>query len=110
MSAVREGIGVIMARLFNVVVFDETISGANSSAPVYYSHPSHHALLGSADVLNVQVIVEAIGAATTTVSVVYQISNSAVESEWKDSSKSDTIAVAGFTNTDLPAMKFFAVD
>lgn len=100
-----------MARLFNVVVFDETISGdSGGSKPIYYSNPSHHALLGSADVLNVQVIVESVSAVTTVVTVVYQISNSAVESEWKDSSKSATVTVAGYTSADLPGMTFFAVD
>jgi len=99
-----------MARLFNVVLFDETISGGTTTPPIYYSNQNHQALLGSADVLTVQLIVEAIGTATTTVSVVYQISNTANDSEWKDSSKSETMAVAGFSPADLPASKFFAVD
>lgn len=98
-----------MPRLFNVQVFDESISG-DVNPPTYYSMPEHHALLGSADTLLAQVIVEGLTNSTVTVSVTYQISNTGNESEWSDSSKSTTVAPAGFTAAALPKIGWIAID
>lgn len=101
-----------MARLFNVVVFDDMITGTNTSPAIYYSAREHQALLGSVDTLNVQVIVDAIGTAGTTVTVTYETSNTGgdLEREWKTTAKTVSVTPTGFTSSDLPAMVFFVVD
>jgi len=107
-----KGNGIIMARLFNVVVFDDMISGANASPAIYYSAREHQALLGSVDTLNVQVLVDAIGTASTSVTVTYETSNTGgdLEREWKTTAKTVTVTPVGFTSSDLPAMAFLLVD
>ncbi len=96
-----------MPRLFNIEVFNEMVTG-DASAPVYFSTREHQAMLGSADVLNAQIIVEAIGDAATIVSVAYQISNTGNEAEWVSSSKNTTVTPGGFTG--VPATGWLQVD
>ncbi|MBL8600413.1 MAG: hypothetical protein JNK72_00670 [Myxococcales bacterium] len=43
-----------MARVFNLVVFDQVISGDSSAPPVFYTSQEHAALLGSVERLQVQ--------------------------------------------------------
>ncbi len=52
-----------MSRLFNVEVFNQSIGGVSTSAPTYVSGTEFNALLGSAEKLKVQIIVDAIAAA-----------------------------------------------
>ena len=56
-----------MARLFNIEVFNQSISGDGGSPGVYYTSPEQMAALGSADALIVQIIVESVGALSTQV-------------------------------------------
>ncbi len=86
-----------MPRLFNLEVFNETVTGDATTPPVYYSVREHQAVLGSADVLHAQIIVEAIGDAGTVVTVAYQISNTGNEAEWTSSAKSTTVTPVAFT-------------
>ena len=71
-----------MARLFNIEVFNRTIAGASSSAPVYRSGEGHYALLGSADVLCAQILVEASPTFPAVVTVTYELSNNTQEETW----------------------------
>jgi hypothetical protein len=108
-----KGNGIIMARLFNVVVFDDTISGDGGAAPaIYYSRREHQALVGSADSLQVQILVDAIGTNPTSVTVTYEISNTGgdLEREWKTTAKSKTLTASGFTSAKLPEMDFLMID
>lgn len=98
-----------MARLFNVEVFNQTISG-DASPPVYYSQREQQGTLGGADLIYVQVIIEGITDVTGAFSVTYQISNTANEDEWIDSGKTLSATPGGLTNTTLPKSYFFLVD
>ncbi|MBI5517091.1 MAG: hypothetical protein HY909_25150 [Deltaproteobacteria bacterium] len=70
-----------MPRAFNVEVF----RGVINTGVTYYSDPAHDKLLGSADVLALQAIVEATPGATT-VTAQYQTSNRAspLVAEWSN--------------------------
>jgi hypothetical protein len=96
-----------MPRLFNVEVFNQTISGDPTNPPVYYSNRELQATLGSAEYLSVQVIVEGAtvaGAVTT----VYQCSNTANEDEWfLTSGVSKIHTITGLSGTNLPQSFFW---
>lgn len=98
-SAMRTQEEATMARLFNVEVFNKTISGATEEEdrPKYYTAEEFYALLGSADSLWVQAIVDYQGAATTgnnTVTVALEINNSNEAETWE--------APTGVSPVDVP--------
>lgn len=66
-----------MSRLFNVEVFNQT----TGKDPVY-SSSDFNELLGSADTMLVQIIVDAVTQANTVVSVYYQTNNTTQEQLW----------------------------
>jgi len=88
-----------MARIFNVEVFNKTISGGGSP-PEYFTGQEFYGLLGSADKFVAQVIVDAIKADPTTVTVAYWVNNGTDEANWADTMTAVTVTTAGFT--DLP--------
>ena len=97
-----------MARLFNVEVFHRTISGASSSPPVYHSGEAHNALLGSADVLAAQILVEASPTFPAVVTVTYELSNSTQEETWVINT-GITQTVTAATAADMPAQAYLRV-
>lgn len=95
-----------MARLFNVEVFNKTISGAAQDPPPYRTGEEFYALLGSADTLWVQTIVDSQGAATTgnnTVTVTLEVNNSNEAETWQTPTGVNAESVA-FSATS-PAQK-----
>jgi hypothetical protein len=64
-----------MARLFNVEVFNQVISGAATGAPNYFSKPEFNALLGSADILVVMVMLDMVQSTGTVVDVAFEPAN-----------------------------------
>jgi len=94
-----------MARLFNIEVFNQSISGDGGSPGVYYTSPEQMAVLGSADALIVQIIVESVGALSTQVTVAYESSNtgSQIANEWGSVATATTSAAANWS--DLPLVK-----
>ena len=95
-----------MSRLFNVEVFNPTIGGVSTSAPTYVSGTEFNALLGSAEKLKVQIIVDAIAAASTTVSVTFEYNNAMQDNTWATGSTA-TVAVAAIA--DLPESGFMTL-
>ena len=68
-----------MARLFNVEVFSKTINGGGSPPYARYtSGEQFYALLGSADTIILQVILEATEVAATTVTVEWQTTRAGI--------------------------------
>jgi hypothetical protein len=98
-----------MARLFNIEVFNQTISG-DANAPIYYSNREQQATLGSADILYAQIIVEGLTDITGTVTVLYQTSNTSNEDEWVDTSKTVGVTPGGLTSTSLPKNTILTID
>lgn len=86
-----------MPRLFNLEVFNRVINGDNGTPPKYYSAMEHAAVLGSADMMNVQIIIESTPGATATVTVVYQINNDGSEETWSDSNVGTSVLLPGPT-------------
>ena len=86
-----------MARLFNVEIFNKVIN----KAVTYYSDPQFNELLGRADSVVIQAIVDATPAGET-VTVTYQVSNdgSPIAALWTDSSVAPAPAPA--TSADVP--------
>lgn len=75
-----------MPRTFNVEVFNKTVSGAASpNQPKYYSGEEFAALLGSADSMCVQTILDTQGSASSgeVVRVTLQINNSNESETWE---------------------------
>lgn len=96
-----------MARLFNVEVFNKTISGAEEDPPQYRTGEEFYALLGSSDTLWTQVIVDSQGAATTgnnTVTVTLEINNSTEAETWETTTFVQSVPF----NTTSPAKKSWA--
>lgn len=97
-----------MARLFNVEIFNKTISGAGANAPFYYSSDDHAALLGSADVLTFQVILSSAKNVSTQVIVTYQWNNTLEQENWMTTGAGAT-TTSGATFADMPALNYFTV-
>ena len=75
-----------MARLFNVEVFNKTVSvAASPNQPKYYTGEEFSALLGSADTYCVQTILDTQGSAVTgpVLRVTLQINNSNEPETWE---------------------------
>lgn len=75
-----------MSRLFNVEVFDESVAGGGAEDTFgnsYYVNQQFWALLGSPDVLRVQVIIDSVVAADTTFKIFVQTTNALREETWK---------------------------
>lgn len=98
-----------MARLFNIEVFNQTISGDATTAPAYYTSEEHAALLGSADKLVAQVVLVSQKNTSTTINVIYQHNNTLESELWGDSNASKNV-IGPANHTDLPAVQWFAVD
>lgn len=97
-----------MPRLFNIEVFNQSISGDATTPPPYYSSEEHAALLGSADKLVVQVIVMAIKGVTSTVTVLYQNNNTHESELWSDSTASKSVVASSLTA--LPKVGWLGVE
>ena len=83
-----------MSRLFNVEVFNQVISGDATTPPLYRSGAEFYSLLGSAELLMVQVSVDMVQSAGTVVTVGWEITNILEEAQWG----------GGFTAKTLPAV------
>lgn len=84
-----------MARLFNVEVFNKTVSGAASpNQPKYYSGEEFAALLGSADSMCIQTILDTQGGASSGVilTVTLQINNSNESETWETTAFSHNVS------------------
>jgi hypothetical protein len=92
-----------MSRLFNVEVFNQNFSGTASSPPTYVSGTEFNALLGSAETMKVQIIVDAIEAVTTTVTVVFEYNNALQDNTW---ATGNTTAIAVSSLASLPKSAF----
>ncbi|MBI5515049.1 MAG: hypothetical protein HY909_14835 [Deltaproteobacteria bacterium] len=88
-----------MARFFNVVVFNKVIN----TGVTYYSDPQFDDLLGSADVVTLQAIVDGTPGATT-VTAQYQTANesSAIAGEWATDANFPAAQPAPTSATDVP--------
>lgn len=85
-----------MSRLFNVEVFNQTIGAA---APVYSSQ-EFYALLGSADVIVAQLVLDGVSATSATeVTVTYQVNNTTQEQLWVDTPWNESVTAS---NADDP--------
>ena len=95
-----------MARVFNLVLFDSTISGDTlaNNPPVFYTSQEHAALLGSVERLQIQMIVRAATVFPSQVDVVYQMTNAPEYDVWVDSS-AKSVTTGGSVST-LPAVAF----
>ncbi len=93
-----------MARAFNLVVFDGTISGNNAAPPEFYSSQEHAALLGSVERLQFQLIVRAVSDFTNPADIqtTYEITNAPEYDAWAESTVKpiDSVTAIG----DLPAV------
>lgn len=79
-----------MARLFNVEVFNQMI-GASAE----YSSQDFYALLGSADAIVAQIVVDGVVATSlTTVVVTYQVNNTMQEQLWVDTPWNESVAAS----------------
>ena len=91
-----------MARLFNVEVFNKTINGAVASPP-YTTSADFYSLLGSADSLTVQLVVDAVSVDGTEVTATYYVANGTEEEMWNVAQKgADPMKVAVTSDIDLP--------
>ncbi|MFO0602947.1 MAG: hypothetical protein U0324_07220 [Polyangiales bacterium] len=98
-----------MARLFNIEVFNQTISG-DANAPIYYTSEDHAALLGSADRLVCQLVIMSQKNQSSTVTVQYQHNNTLESELWRDGSAGSVKSIPGPANyTDLPAVLWYAI-
>jgi hypothetical protein len=95
-----------MSRLFNVEVFNQSIAGVSSSAPTYVTGAEFNALLGSAEKLKVQVIVDSMAAANTAVTVTFEYNNAVQDNTWATGSAT-TVAVVAIA--DLPKSGFMTL-
>ncbi len=93
-----------MARVFNLVLFDSTITGDTGTPPVFYTSQEHAALLGSVERLQVQMIIRGATAFTATVDVEYEITNAPEYDLWVGASWVKLVSAAAVTN--LPAVAF----
>lgn len=89
---------ITMGRMFNVEVFNQTISGSGSgSAPTFYTGQEHTAMLGSADSLLAQVTMEGTTDVTGTLTVTYQFCNTGRQEDWQDAVNSATVSAGSAT-------------
>lgn len=95
-----------MSRLFNVEVFNQSIGGVSSGAPSYFSGTEFNALLGSAEKLKAQIIVDSMAAANTAVSVTFEYNNAVQDNTWATGS---TATVAVVAIADLPKSGFLTL-
>jgi len=95
-----------MSRLFNVEVFNQSIGGVSSGAPSYFSGTEFNALLGSAEKLKAQIIVDSMAAANTAVSVTFEYNNAVQDNTWATGS---TASVAVVAIADLPKSGFMTL-
>lgn len=86
-----------MARLFNVEVFNKVINKSIS----YYSDPQFNELLGRADSITLQVIVDATGGSDT-ITATLQVSNDGAPIDALWSTTSVAPAAAPASTTDVP--------
>ncbi len=95
-----------MARVFNLVLFDGTITGDTiaNNPPVFYTSQEHASLLGSVERLQMQMIIRASTSLPSTVDVVYQMTNVPEYDAWVDSS-AKSVSTGGSAST-LPAVGF----
>ena len=98
-----------MARLFNVEVFNKTIAGKTGGPDPYYSGQEFYALLGSAEMMRFQVIIEASAVASTTVTVEFQMTNAMEEDTWMPTA-SGSVTTANPTKQELDTFKVEAPD
>jgi len=96
-----------MARVFNLVVFDQTISGDSGTPRIFYTSQEHAALLGSVERLQVQVILRGASSFAATAEVTYQITNSPEYETWTDTSKKVTTTAT--TIAEIPKIVLFQV-
>lgn len=96
-----------MPRLFNLEVFNRVISGDNGSPPKYYSSAEHASVLGSADMMNVQIIIDSPPQTSVDVTVKYEINNDNSEDTWTPTSISKTVSLGG--PTVAPASEFMTI-
>ncbi len=98
-----------MARSFNVEVFNKTIGGDATNAPQYRTGQEFYAMLGAADALRVQVIVEAVNAINTTVTVSAETTSAQEEETWKDTGVSAlTVMVTSPAKTNQDVLRLVA--
>jgi len=96
-----------MARAFNLVVFDQTISGGGAMPPRFYTSQEHAALLGSVEKLQVQMICRGSTTFSNTITVEYQVTNAPEFEAWSTSTSGSLIVGLA---TSLPSVGFFQVD
>ncbi len=90
-----------MARLFNVEVFNKVINKSTT----YYSDPQFNELLGRADSITLQVIVDSVPAGET-VTAVLQVSNDGapIDAVWTNTSVSVAPAPSGASDVPKSAI------
>ncbi|MBI5516723.1 MAG: hypothetical protein HY909_23260 [Deltaproteobacteria bacterium] len=91
--------------LFNVVVFEGMIN--DSTTLFMYSKPEYNALLGSAGNLVGQLCLDATPNTSTTVTATYQLSNTGLESDWKDANGPPTVGITA--TTEAPKSTIFTI-
>ncbi len=99
-----------MARVFNLVVFDGTITGdaGANPPPVFYTSQEHAALLGSVERLKIQMISRATTSLAGTITFVYQVTNAPEYDSWVNS-VSKTLSLPAAAG-DLPAIAMHYID
>ena len=98
-----------MARLFNVEEFNKTINGAVASPP-YTSSAEFYSLLGSADSLTVELVVDAVMTDGTTITATYYVANGMEEAMWGVAKKGGdpmTVSLEAFTDGPPKAKLLF---
>lgn len=90
-----------MARLFNIEIFNKVINKSTN----YYSDVQFNELLGGADSVILQVIVDAVAAADT-VTVQHQVSNdgSPTSGLWTNTSAAPTVSPTSVTDVPKASM------
>lgn len=88
-----------MSRLFNVEVFNQSMTGDSTSAPTYVSGTEFNALLGSAESVKVQIIVDSAAVVSATVNVAFEYNNAVQDNIWTTGT---TANVTAATVADLP--------
>lgn len=89
--------GTIMARLFNVEVFNKVINKSTT----YYSDPQYNDLLGRADSVTLQVVVDSVSASDT-VTGLLQVSNDGAPIDAVWTSTSVSVGVTPGSASDVP--------
>ena len=84
-----------MSRLFNVEVFNQTMGQGQT----YFSGEEFYAMLGSADSMSAQVLVDAVAAYPTDVVVTFQTTNTLQQWTWSSTAATTTVTVSTAANT-----------